>query len=154
MVTESHSGRLGLGSSIKSRTRERVEIFCVGGAKKPKTYCISSLTLKMQDSLAICTAGKHWGKSQNNLGGKNKIRSWLGNDRENRSGKWQQKKPTKDNMVLSHKKWQAVEHRRALTAQRHEGHSHKHNILVNRADSGLVAAPLGIGIGIGLQWKV
>lgn len=57
-------------------------------------------------------------------------------------------------MVLSHKKWQAVEQRRALTAQRHEGHSHKHNILVNRADLGLVAAPLGIGIGIGLQWKV
>lgn len=57
-------------------------------------------------------------------------------------------------MVLSHKNWQAVEHRRVLTAQRHEGHSHKHNILVNRADSGLVAAALGIEIGIGLQWKV
>lgn len=82
----------------------------------------------MRDSLRKRTAGKHWGKSQDNLGGRNENRSRLGNDRENRSGKQQQKKPTKDNMVLQHKKWQAVEHRRALTAQKHEAHSYKHNV--------------------------
>lgn len=67
------------------------------------------------------------------MGGRNENRSRLSNDMENRSGKRQQKKPTKDNMVLQHKKWQAVEHRRALTAQKHEAHSYKHNVLVNRA---------------------